>query len=115
VPVAFGLDRDLKGTKIFVRLEWLDTHRKCVHAELGWLSMERSLDDQNRALAFVCNLLRDTSQHGRDQSPTSSRRNLREYPGIGTIGIHFVSELSEAPCLGRDERDKLLKALGSIA
>jgi len=32
-----------------------------------------------------------------------------------TIGIHFVSELSEAPCLGRDERDKLLKALGSIA
>ncbi|TMI25578.1 hypothetical protein E6H36_06460 [Candidatus Bathyarchaeota archaeon] len=32
-----------------------------------------------------------------------------------TIGIHFVSELSEAPCLGRDQRDKLLKALGSIA
>jgi len=44
--------------------------------------MERSLDDQNRALAFVCNLLRDTSQHGRGQSPTSSRRNLREYQGL---------------------------------
>ena len=28
--------------------------------------------------------------------------------------VHGVSELSEAPCLGWNERDKLLKALGSI-
>ena len=77
--------------------------------------MERSLDDQNRALAFVCNLLRDTSQHGRGQSPTSSRRNLREYQGLENDWNPFRFRAERSTCLGRDERDKLLKALGSIA
>jgi len=90
---------------------WTRT-RKCVHAEIGWLSMERSLDDQNRAIAFVCSLLRDTSQHGRGQSPTSSRRNLREYQGLETIGIHFVSELSEAPCLETGRKRPAVESAG---